>query len=209
MSKNPIDNVLIFNKSGKYLGKTDLDGKFEKNQIENLTDFVILHSAIKTDTITLSNIVNDEIAVKQIREQPVTKIYKNNSNKEFIIIKGFFTIYNTADGVLTNYTDGIVQYIIDKKTNEYKNYVIQEYRNFSYKDRYLQENAPLITFSGITQFPVLDNIEAIKKSKDFGKNLKTSQNQLVIRKSNDSIKNEYNREIELKFDLFLSNKITP
>lgn len=200
INKNTIDNVLIFNKFGKYLGKTDISGKFKKTYIENLTDFVILHPTIKMKTISSSNIVNNEIAIEQTYEQPTPKIDKNNSHKEYVVLKGFFTTYATTNGILDSYTDGIVEYVFEKKINTYKNHVIKEYRNFNYKnynyrDYNSKNKTSLITFSGISQFPVLNNMDYLKNFKKHTyKNFNSEQNNLFIIKSSDSLNNENSKK---------------
>lgn len=158
-----IDGVLVINKTGELVGKTDLNGEIQPTQ--NLTDdwYILNHQSIDNDTLFIKKIVNNEYKIKQIRETKIEEIIIKPSEKKFLVLEGYFNGFVTNNGEFNIFVDGIIQYVFDRKKNKLKNYTILEYRTFLLRgNKENSKDVSSLVFDGVLKMPnmkLLNNIE--------------------------------------------------
>ena len=137
---------------------------------------------IKTDTLTFDQINDDKILIKQISKNAIAEISSEKSDKDYIVLTGYFNIYTTADGNFQNYIDGIIQYIFDNKTGQYLKKNIQQYRYIKFDiSSFQNQDTPFINFTGIMNIPSLENLMITQNSnKSFQKNYNEMNNELLM-----------------------------
>ena len=166
--QNTIEGILIINKSGEYITKTDINGEVDKNLIEDKF-YILSHPTLNTDTLFVDKISNNEYKVHQIKEMKIPEIVINNSTKDYIISRGFFNSYVTNNGEFNIYIDGIIEYVFDRKTNNLKDSNVIEYRSFYVEDAKEKTNrkeASTFVFDNLVKLPNLSFFEEIKNNNE-------------------------------------------
>jgi hypothetical protein len=126
----PVEGVVLIDNHGKMVGSTDIGGNVPQQNLDK-SDFVILsHPSLEQDTIYIKDIKNNRVIVNPIREQKITEVAIKNSDKEYLTITGYFNTYITNNGEFNGFVDGIMETVIDRKTNKVKDNIIKEYRSF-------------------------------------------------------------------------------
>ena len=128
--KQPLEGVLLIDNTGKYVGTTDEEGKIPDENIKNSDYIIANHRTVQQDTIYTKDIKNGVVFLNSIREKLIPEVVVKNTDKEYICISGYFNGYTINNNEFNAYIDGIVEYVIDKKTNKIKDKIIKEYRSF-------------------------------------------------------------------------------
>ncbi|QOW11139.1 hypothetical protein Q73A0000_12605 [Kaistella flava (ex Peng et al. 2021)] len=167
-NSKPLANVLVFDKDGNLLSKTDIEGNFDKKSIEPLqSSYIFKQENANEDAINSKEFTNDTIVLNNRVVQIPEVIISTISNPNYVVIRGYFNNYITLNNKLNCYVDGIVEYTFDYKTKEYINSNIIEYRTFVLKEK-SNEGKEVSTFSFDTmvRIPELEKITQLDKLKD-------------------------------------------
>lgn len=170
-NNSPIEGVVLMNKAGEYLGQTNINGEMDESLTKNTQFLLLNHPLLMTDTLFVNKIANGEYKVKAIKEVKIPEVNIVASNKDFIIIKGYFNSYVTNNSELNIFVDGIAEYVFDRKTGSYKSQIINEYRSFilEKKDSNRKEISSFV-FDNLLKLPELNLVSSALGSKnDFTK----------------------------------------
>ena len=194
----PIEGVVLMNKSGEYLGKTNVSGEMDESLTKN-TDFLLMnHPLIIADTLFINKIVNGEYKAKTIKETKIPEVNIVSSTKDFIIVKGYFNSYVTNNSEFNIFVDGIIEYVFDRKTGQYKSENIIEYRSFildKKKDENRKEVASYV-FDDMLKLPEMKVINLLNNSgNDFSKIYSETDNKTIYVRT-------INRLTDKEFKLF-------
>jgi hypothetical protein len=126
----PVEGIVLIDNHGKMVGSTNIEGNVPLQNLDK-SDFIILsHPSLEQDTIYIKDIKGNKVVVNPIREQKITEVAIKNSDKEYLTITGYFNTYITNNGEFNGYVDGIMETVVDRKTNKVKDNTIKEYRSF-------------------------------------------------------------------------------
>ncbi len=194
----PIEGVVLMNKAGEYLGKTNVNGEIDESLAKN-TDFLLMnHPLIIADTLFINKIVNGEYKTKTIKETKIPEVNIVSSNKDFIIVKGYFNSYVTNNSEFNIFVDGIIEYVFDRKTGQYKSENIREYRSFildKKKDESRKEVASYV-FDDLLKLPEMKVINLLNDSENnFNKIYSETDNKTIYVRT-------INRLTDKEFKLF-------
>jgi hypothetical protein len=131
-NNSPLSDVIIFDLKGNFKAKTSIEGTFDKKIVQAIGDrFVINYKTTYIDTISISEIKNDVIAINldKIYLDEVVVTNRNKKSNKFIL-EGYFNSYLTNNNQMTGFVEGIVQYFFDSKSKKYKGKNILQYRIF-------------------------------------------------------------------------------
>lgn len=196
--QNPVEGILIINKTGEYITKTDINGEVDKNLIQDKF-YILSHPTLNTDTLFVDRISNNEYKVHQIKEMKIPEVVIKNSAKDYIVSRGFFNSYVTNNGEFNIYIDGIIEYVFDRKTNELKKSNVIEYRTFlveNAKEKANRKKASTFVFDNLVKLPNLSIIENIKNEdeKKFVKKYYENSNETIFQYNNELLTDK-----EIKF----------
>lgn len=167
-NSKPLSNVLVFDKEGNLLSKTDIEGNFDKKSIEPLQNsYIFKQENAFEDTINSKEFVNDTIVLNNRVVQISEVIISTVSNPNYVVIRGYFNNYITLNNQLNCYVDGIVEYTFDNKTKEYINSNIVEYRTFVSKEKSNdRKEVSTFSFDTMVRIPELEKITQLEKLKN-------------------------------------------
>lgn len=120
-TNKPLPKVSVFGKDGSILAFSDIDGKIDKQAISPAQEkFQLVYNNFPVALLTFSELNQDVIKINDQVKEIETVVIKNTKPAKYIMIKGNFNAYVTVNNKLNSYTDGIVTYIFDNKTEKYK-----------------------------------------------------------------------------------------
>lgn len=130
----PLTNVLVFDKKGNVITKSDINGVINKEEITKEDYYLLSHENTITDTLKLADIEKDMfyISDKIVEIKPIV-LERKEEVKEYYI-KGYFVTYVLMNKKFNCYADGIITYKINKEENKIENEYVNQYRVFSLKD---------------------------------------------------------------------------
>lgn len=133
-SNKPLVNVLVFDKNGNVVTKTDINGVINKEELTKEDFYLLSHENIITDTLKLADLGKDTfyISDKILEIKPIV-LEKKEEVKEYYI-KGYFISYVLINKKFNCYADGIITYKINKQENKIENEYVNQYRVFTLKD---------------------------------------------------------------------------
>ncbi len=167
----PIEGVVLMSASGEYLCKSDVNGEMDESLVKNKDFLLINHPLIDTDTLFVNKIIKGEFKVKAIKETKIPEVNIVTSTKDFIIVKGYFNSYVTNNSEFNIFVDGIIEYVFDRKTGEYKSQIINEYRSFILESKDVnRKEISSFVFDSLLKLPELNLVSSALGSKsDFTK----------------------------------------
>ena len=161
-TNKPLANVLVFDKNGNVITKSDINGVINKNELTKDNYFLISHENIITDTLKLADLEKSSfyISDKIVEIKPIV-LEKKEEVKEYYI-KGYFITYVLMNKKFNCYADGIITYKINKQENKIENEYVEQYRVFTLKDANQKYNS-VASFDLKMQMklPKLDIVENI------------------------------------------------
>ncbi|MGA9213472.1 MAG: hypothetical protein WBY99_12325, partial [Kaistella sp.] len=195
-SSKPLANVLVFDREANLLTRTDIEGNFDKKDIEPIQDFYIFkqENALE-DTIYSKNFSNNIILnnrTVQIPEVIISSVAKPN----YIVIRGYFNNYITLNKKLNCYIDGIVEYTFDYKTKKHINSNLIQYRTFILKENnFDRKKIASFAFEDMIRIPELEKLtdpEEIKSNKNlvWKKNIDDQNNTADFEYSKEKLSNK-------------------
>lgn len=133
-TNKPLTNVLVFDKKGNVITKSDINGVINKEEITKEDYYLLSHENTITDTLKLADIEKDMfyISDKIVEIKPIV-LERKEEVKEYYI-KGYFVTYVLMNKKFNCYADGIITYKINKEENKIENEYVNQYRVFSLKD---------------------------------------------------------------------------
>ena len=162
-TNKPLANVLVFDKNGNVITKSDINGVINKNELTKDNYFLISHENIITDTLKLADLEKSSfyISDKIVEIKPIV-LEKKEEVKEYYI-KGYFITYVLMNKKFNCYADGIITYKINKQENKIENEYIEQYRVFTLKDANQKYNSVAsFDFKTLMKLPKLEAAESIK-----------------------------------------------
>ena len=169
-SNKPLANVLVFDKNGNVVTKTDINGVINKEELTKEDFYLLSHENIITDTLRLADLEMNSfyISDKIVEIKPIV-LEKKDELKEYYI-KGYFITYVLMNKKFNCYADGIITYKINKQESKIENEYLEQYRVFTLKDAD-QKYKKVASFDLKTQMklPKLEAVENIKAVMDNGK----------------------------------------
>ena len=162
-TKKSLANVLVFDKNGNVITKSDINGVINKNELTKDNYFLISHENIITDTLKLADLEKSSfyISDKIVEIKPIV-LEKKEEVKEYYI-KGYFITYVLMNKKFNCYADGIITYKINKQENKIENEYIEQYRVFTLKDANQKYNSVAsFDFKTLMKLPKLEAAESIK-----------------------------------------------
>ena len=169
-SNKPLANVLVFDKNGNVVTKTDINGVINKEELTKEDFYLLSHENIITDTLRLEDLEMNSfyISDKIVEIKPIV-LEKKDELKEYYI-KGYFITYVLMNKKFNCYADGIITYKINKQESKIENEYLEQYRVFTLKDAD-QKYKKVASFDLKTQMklPKLEAVENIKAVMDNGK----------------------------------------
>lgn len=127
-------NVLVFDKKGNLITKSDINGVLNKNELTKEYFYLLSHENSITDTLKAADLEKSSfyISDKTIEIKPIV-LERKEDIKEYYI-KGYFITYVLMNKKFNCYADGIITYKINKQENKVENEYIDQYRVFTLKD---------------------------------------------------------------------------
>ena len=162
-TSKPLSNVLVFDKNGNMITKSDINGIINKEEITKEDYYLLSHENIITDTLKLSDLEKDifYISDKIVEIKPIV-LEKKEEIKEYYI-KGYFITYVLMNKKFNCYADGIITYKINKQENKIENEYVDQYRVFTLKDiDQKNKNVASFDFKTLMKLPKLEAAENIK-----------------------------------------------
>lgn len=178
-NNSPIEGIVLINKAGEYLGKTNVNGEMEESLTKNIDLLILNHPFILTDTLFVNKIVDGKYKVKTVKEVKIPEVNIVASNKDFIVVKGYFNSFVTNNSEFNIFVDGIIEYVFDRKTGKYKTEIINEYRSFILEKKgYNVKEISSFVFDTLIEIPKVSLINSVsnldkgfKKDYDEAKDL--------------------------------------
>ena len=162
-TNKPLANILIFDKNGNLITKSDINGLINKEEFTKEDYYLVSHENIITDTLKLANLEKEifYISDKIVEIKPIV-LERKEDVKEYYI-KGYFITYIFMNKKFNCYADGIITYKINKQENKVENEYVDQYRVFTLKNMW-QKYKSVASFDLKTQMklPKLDVAENIK-----------------------------------------------
>lgn len=167
INHKPLANVLVFDKEGNLLSKTNIEGTFDKKSIEPLqSSYIFKQENANEDTINSKEFANDTIVLNNRVVQIPEVIVSAVSNPNYVVIRGYFNNYITLNNKLNCYVDGIVEYAFDFKTKKYISSNIIQYRTFVLKEKNVNKREiSTFSFDSLVRIPELEKITQLEKLK--------------------------------------------
>lgn len=169
-TNKPLANILIFDKNGNLITKSDINGLINKEEFTKEDFYLLSHENIITDTLRLADLEMNSfyISDKIVEIKPIV-LEKKDELKEYYI-KGYFITYVLMNKKFNCYADGIITYKINKQESKIENEYLEQYRVFTLKDAD-QKYKKVASFDLKTQMklPKLEAVENIKAVMDNGK----------------------------------------
>jgi len=126
---HPIPKVSVFDKDGKILGFSDINGKIEKSVLKPESEkFQLIYDNLLLAVLSYEEIAKDVVKLDNRTREIEAIVIKKNKPAKYLFIKGNFNAYVTVNNLLNCYVDGIATYVFDNKTRKVKNIHIQQYR---------------------------------------------------------------------------------
>jgi hypothetical protein len=159
--KQALEGILLINDEGKMIGITDSEGNIPENALGK-SQFILLNQRnLDQDTIWIKDIKENQVIVRNIREQIIPEIVID-TKKEFLTITGYFTSYVVNTGEFNIFVDGIMEVVLDRKTNKLKKTLVKEYRSFILEDTKTDHKVvSSIVFDNLTELPKLEDLPKI------------------------------------------------
>lgn len=176
----PIKDLIIINNDGKLIATTNDEGKISKEKLSDSKFIIPNHRAFEQDTLWVNSIQNNQVTLKKIREQQIPEVNIPNPNKDFISISGYFNTYVTNNGEFNIYIDGMIEYVVDKKSNKIKDKILKEYRSFILKStEQNRKKIASIVFDFYTDPPKMEHlVELLNGESKFKKNNNLATNEI-------------------------------
>ncbi len=162
-NQSPMKQLLILNSKKSFLGQTDENGAIEKSILAKEKRVLISHPSIDTDTLYVDKIQNDTYHLKPTKVYKIPEIIISKTQKDYLVIEGFFNGFVTNDGVFNIYIDGIIQYVFSVKSKKLEKQILKEYRSFVMESRHEVKKINDIIFDNIIRLPHPKRISNILK----------------------------------------------
>lgn len=163
-TKKPLSNVLVFDKNGSLITKSDIDGAISKEALSKESYYLLSYENVITDTLKSSDLEKNEfyISDKIVDIEPIV-LERKESVEEFYI-KGYFVSYVLLNKKFNCYSDGIVTYKINKEDNSVGSEYVEQYRVFTLKDNsdLKWKNVASFDFKMLMKLPNLDTAANLK-----------------------------------------------
>ena len=161
-TNKPLANVLVFDKNGNVITKSDINGIINKEELTKEDFYLLSHENIITDTLKLADLGKDTfyISDKIVEIKPI--VLEKKEVKEYYI-KGYFITYVLMNKKFNCYADGIITYKINKQENKIENEYVDQYRVFTLKNA--DQKYKIIAsfdFKTLMKLPKLEAAENIK-----------------------------------------------
>lgn len=194
--KNGVSNAKAINENGEVLGISDLKGKINlKNKAFTKLEF--FHPDYNSEIIN-SIKDNDTIILKNIPINPIEEVVIQNKNKKYLRLYASFISYQLINETPQSFTDGVIVYTINPKTQKIKNTKILNQRilkNLDFLNKFYQEN-PNRTFSIGSNITPLSFYEELINSND----VKVENNKIIFSKNNYSSEKSPNLKLNIEYN---------
>jgi len=132
-TSEPVSNVKIFNQKGEILEISNYEGftepenlKISKNDTLN-----IFHYDFKPKNLTLTEVLEkNEIFLTPSTVKNLEQVIITAKKPRYLKITGYFISYQLIDKTAQSFLDGIIEYYIDLKKDNFKEYNIKSSRLF-------------------------------------------------------------------------------
>ena len=161
-TNKPLASVLVFDKNGNVITKSDINGIINKEELTKEDYYLISHENIITDTLKLADLGKDTfyISDKIVEIKPI--VLEKKEVKEYYI-KGYFISYVLINKKFNCYADGIITHKINKQENKIGNEYVNQYRVFTLKDvEQKNKSVASFDFKTLMKLPKLEAAENIK-----------------------------------------------
>ncbi|WP_312076952.1 hypothetical protein [Chryseobacterium sp.] len=127
----PLPKVSVFDKDGKILAHSDIDGKIDRSVLnQNHENFKLVYENMALAELSFSELNKDVVKLNDRVKEIAPVIIKKTKPAKYVFIKGNFNAYVTVNNLLNCYVDGIATYVFDNKSKKVKDIHIQQYRIF-------------------------------------------------------------------------------
>ncbi len=169
-TKSPIEGILLIKKNGEIVAKSDINGEIEKSSIATDDYYLLNHPTIETDTLFTKKITNNQYLVKQVREFTIPEVKVQNSQKKYVIVRGYFNSYVTNNGEFNIFVDGIMEFVFDRETDKLKDKNILEYRTYNVENKKWDgKEMGTFVFDQNIKLPELKKINNLSEEKNTNK----------------------------------------
>ena len=201
-NKNTIPNVKAINEKGEIVGISDLNGKLNisKHSSSNLELF---HADYQINFIN-SDLNNDTIILKKFGTKDIDEVVILNQSKKYLNLYAYFISYQLINNTPQSYSDGIIVYTINTKTQKIRKTKIIKQRllkNIDFLNRFYKEN-PNRTFNvGSNIYPFSFYEELLNSN-----TIKIENDKIQIKGKDYRITNENDLTINIVYNSPLKTK---
>lgn len=200
--KNTIPNVKAINENGEIVGISDLNGKLNILKLSS-DDLELFHTDYQTKFFN-SKLSNDTLILKKFKTKDIDEVVILNQSKKYLNLYAYFISYQLINDTPQSYSDGIILYSINTKTQKiHKTKIIKQrlLKNVDFLNRFYKEN-PNRTFSvGSNIYPLSFYEELINSN-----NVKIENDKIQIKEKNYTINNENNLTVNIVYNSPLKTK---
>lgn len=180
-NKQALDYALLIKPNGEMYKQTDKNGEVDLSDAQNDEYFVLQHPKIEQDTLFVNQIENGVFWVDSLIDKiDLNEAVVISKSTDFYVIEGYFYAYVLNDGEFNIYVDGIMQYVFDRKTNQYKENRLKAYRTFILEgvneDR---KEISSIVFDNFIELPHLKTIKKLNSDKSIVKTFDPQTNEML------------------------------
>lgn len=209
-SNFPIQGIQIFTDRGNFIGSSDINGSLFINtkslQDFNINSIYTFNDKYSTRIFQINNLpfkcslsLRKEISLDEV-------IVSKKTNKEDVVLKGFFRSWQLVNNKLVKYGDGVIYYKIpnNEEINDFNTGIkkfIENYRTFKIDS--IKSKSKIISFRGLDDYlsvdiPIrniierLSNIYSVKKINDYYSDVYEGDSKIGFVKYNDNFPTELN-----------------
>ncbi|QOW09850.1 hypothetical protein Q73A0000_05475 [Kaistella flava (ex Peng et al. 2021)] len=200
--KMTIPNVKAINENGEIVGISDLNGKL--NIAEHPSNNLELFHADYQISFINSKLNNDTIILKKFKTKDIDEVVISNQSKKYLNLYAYFISYQLINNTPQSYSDGIIVYTINTKTQKIRKTKIIKQRllkNVDFLNRFYKENPNRTLSVGSNIYPFSFYEELLNSN-----NVKIENDKIQIKEKDYTITNENNLTINIVYNSPLKTK---